>query len=162
MTDNSEIPIAQTSRGRIGGDLFYMWASDNGFSKIELYIWAHDFEDAFYELVEHLDKHAPGLLVSHDEFRDLLNEAAERFGFRDFKDAQTKLGSADDQSYEAGTDIDEIVQAAETDLTLIGTSLNHGNYIASANWCGDEMEPSDPHYQQVLARSVAAKVGSND
>lgn len=134
----TEHPIVNGSEAEFGKRVFLMWAGAYGDAKG--YVFADSEDDAFEAWVEYLDENAPGCLVSHEAFRDLLNEAAREHGFKDFAAAETVLGSASD----AFGDIYKIVEDAEVDLTVIGhTSLKHGSHIASHEWGLDEITDGD-------------------
>ncbi len=86
-----------------------------GWTKVR--VWARHIEDAFEIAVEWLDDHAPGHLVSHEEFAELCKEAAEELG----------LERCENEDYDRA-----IVEHAERDLTIIGhATLKHGQYIAA-------------------------------
>jgi hypothetical protein len=103
--------------------LFRMWFGAYG--ETALYVWADSFESAFEEAVEWLDDNAPWHLTSLDESD--LKEAADDLGIAFSKDMPEE-------------DLMRVMEHAETDLTLIGhTTLEHGEYVASWEWGGDEV-----------------------
>jgi len=111
--------------GRLG--LFRMWFGE-GYSAQDVYVWAEHFEDAFEELVEWMDEHAPGFL--RDVTEKDLREAAEDEGI----EWQEDWPDWEDRKFE------KVVEAAESGLTLIGhTTLKHGQYVVSHEWGGDEV-----------------------
>lgn len=134
-----ELPTGNYDRKQ----LFLMWAGQTGTRRG--YVWADHLEDAFEEWVEYLDENAPGLLVSPDEFNELLDEAAREKGFDSWADAEAKWlaknGKHAGWSNDMASDYSEIIEAAEADLTLIGhTTLKSGAmHIAGHEWGGDDI-----------------------
>ena len=119
--------------------LFLMWAG--AYDSTQGYVWADHLEDAFEEWVEYLDDHAPGVLVSHAEFMELLDEAARERGFKSWQEADKGLNQDSPRRL-------EIVEEAEADLTIIGhTTLKNGMYIAGHEWGGDEVD--GPEFDKV-------------
>jgi hypothetical protein len=93
-------------------------------------------ESGFETAVEWLDDNAPGLLVMVDE--------------NDYRRAAEDLGKVWDPSEPD----DEIMQAAEADMTMIGhTTLQHGNAVASWEWHVREVKKGSPEWNQVVERS---------
>jgi len=132
--------------------LFKMWAGQTGTTFG--YVWSDSEEDAFEEWVEYLDEHAPGHLVSHEEFVELLDEAAREKGFQSWADAEAqwlaKNGKHAGWHNDMMNDYSEIVESAEADLTIIGhTSPKHGGYIASYEWGFDEIDRSSEEFDSV-------------
>ena len=123
-------------------DLFLMWAGQMG--TVRAFGWARHVEDAFEEFVEYLDDEAPGMLT--DVTEQDLKEAAEYEGFA----WQKHWPDYEDPEFE------KVVQRAEADLTIIGhTTLNHGQYIASYEWGGDEIT-NEAAWRIVFDRSIEA------
>ena len=156
--NDKEIPILNSSDVCEGATLMRMWAG--ACAPTEVYVWGSSFETAFEMLVEYLDEHAPGCLVSHEEFRDLLDEAAQEVGHADWEAAQEhwKVNgghAAAGWHNDMMNDLSQIIEAAEADLTVIGhTSLDNGGHIASHEWGGSEV--SDPtEYREAFCRSLA-------
>lgn len=101
-----------------------------GWTKVRVWAERDCFDAAFEIAVEWLDDNAPGLLVSHSEFAELLKEAAGELGF-DYDQAAVDHESEQFQA---------MLEHAEQDLTIIGhTSLKNGSYIASHEWTVDEI-----------------------
>lgn len=124
-----EHPIANTPMD--GSELFLMWAgtaTNSGLLGVQVYVWADSFDDAFEELVEYLDDHAPGCLVSHADAEEALEDYCQEHGI-----------CLDGEDEDAWCAAHEAVELAN-DWTSIGhTSLKHGNHIASHEWGGDEV-----------------------
>lgn len=135
-----ELPTGNYDRKK----LFLMWAG--GADPTRGYVWADHLEDAFEEWVEYLDEHAPGVLVSHDEFVEFqLDDAARAHGFDSWADAESKWlaknGKHAGWHSDMMNDYSKIVEEAEAGLTIIGhTQLQHGSYISSEEWGGDEID----------------------
>lgn len=122
------------------GPLFKLWFGAYG--ETHVYVWADGFDSAFEEAVEWLDDEGLcGAFVTLDESD--IRDAAEARGL-DGDDilARMKGGDWDD-------DVSNVVQDAETDLTMIGhTTLTNcenqlGNgplYIPSWEWGGNEVK----------------------
>jgi hypothetical protein len=131
---------AEPRESDIGTDLYLMWAGAH--APHYVWVWAGSFDDAFEELVEHLDDEAPGLLTTLDEGD--LKRAAED------EDIEWKEEWPDWEDPE----FERVVQAAEVDYTTIGhTTLKHGTHIASWEWGGDEVT-DDMVWLTVAERSV--------
>jgi len=121
-------------------NLFLMWAGAYGDTRG--YVWANSFEDAFEHWVEYLDERAPGLLTNLDEGD--LRESARDLGI----EWQADWPDHEDRKFQ------RVVEHAEVDLTPIGhTTLEHGAYIPSHEWGGDEITGAELH--RVKARSIA-------
>jgi hypothetical protein len=111
------------------GDRFY-WFQFGAYRSTIVGVFAESAECAFELAVEWLDDNAPGLLVSHEEFAQLLKESAEELGV-DCSDGNYEVCNA------AGV---SVLEHAERDLTSIGhTSLKHGSYIISDEWAFEEV-----------------------
>lgn len=110
-----EYPIANSGEhdATFRTQLFLMWIGDGAYTAKNVYIWADSFEDAFEELVEWADEVCPGYLAKSEELlADMTPE--------------------------------ERAEAEETgeipDYTCIGhTTLNHGDFVASWCWGGNEV-----------------------
>lgn len=137
-------PIINAAEHVFGGRLYLMWAGAHGGTRG--YVWADSDESAFEVWVEYLDDEKPGLLVSYEEFRELLNAAAQEAGFSDFD------AVPEDKR-------DAITEAAEVDLAVIGhTSMKHGMHIASYEWGFDEVPEGEAEYDAVKEASEALDV----
>lgn len=140
MNTRPDYPIVNAAEHAFADNLFLMWAGAYGDTRG--YVWADSDEAAFEAWVEYLDDHAPGLLVSHEEFRELLDEAAKEAGFASF-------GAVPEGTSEFAS----IVEDAEGDLTVIGhTSLKRGAHIPSWEWGFDEVTDAS-EFDAVQARS---------
>ena len=130
-SDGKWYPMIRESSG---GNVYRMWAG--AYADTVVFVETDSFEGAFEELVEYLDDYAPGLLVSHAEFRELLDEQAQEAGHPDFAAVEALHAAhdmGDDEFY-------TLIQDAEADLTMIGhTTMTHGSHIASHEWGGDEV-----------------------
>lgn len=137
-------PIANPDAIPVEGhrlQLFRMWAGAYGSTHV--YVWAEHFEDAFEELVEWLDDNAPGLLTDVDESD--YRAAARELGI----EWQEHWPDWEDRDFEA------VAEQAEADLTTIGhTTLKHGQFIASWEWGGSEVEKGGREYELVLKKSL--------
>lgn len=83
-------------------------------------VYADHLEDALDEAVDWLEEHAPGLLVSREEERELLCEAAENHGLT-MEQVEAAQAEGDYSVWDDAT----------VDLTCAG---NHGRYLASYEW----------------------------
>jgi len=161
------ISIANASESTWIDSLYLMWAEET-----KVYVWAKSFDDAFEVLVEWLDDNAPGLLVSHEEFTELLAGAIQELHpqFARYAPQAISMGGqtwlpldhkatvdAFHAEHALGGVIDEeaeaVLQLAEADLTSIGhTTLNNGGHIASYEWGGDDVTGGE-EYESVLIAS---------
>lgn len=136
--DAHTAPIANAAEVEFQDQLFRMWYGPFGGT---VYIWADSFESAFEELVEWLDENAPGFLVKIEEAE--LREAADDLNVKWKK----SWPDWDDPLFQ------RVVEHAESDLTIIGhTTLEHGQYIPSEDWGGDDVTDDD-EYDIVQDRS---------
>jgi hypothetical protein len=128
-------------------NLYLMWAGE-GYDATQVYVWANSFDDAFEHLVEYLDEHAPGRLVSHKDAMDAL--------YRHCKEHEIDLGEISDD--ERG-ELHEIVEQ-ENEWTTIGhTTLNTGAHIASHEWGGDDIT-DNLEYEKVYIASRMSVIES--
>lgn len=141
-THNPTLKIANACEHSFQQNLYRMFVNPSITSPIYVYVWASSFEDAFEELVEWADDHAPGSLVNLTE--------------KDLKESANELGIQWDPEWPDWDDRDfaKVVEQAEADLTMIGhTTLKHGQYIASDEWGGDDVV-DDQEYATVKRRSI--------
>jgi hypothetical protein len=138
---STEYPILQDNF--MHRNLYLM--SAGAYGGAHAYVWADSLESAFEEFVEYLDDHAPGLLVSHAEMRDLLDESAREHGFADWA------------AVNGSEDAENVYTDAEAGLTIIGhISLTHGCAITSHEWGGGEVDLGSDEGKAVLARTLAS------
>jgi hypothetical protein len=108
-----------------------MWAGT--YRDTRGYVWARSFDDAFEKWVEYLDTLPNAKLFFVKLDVNDLKRAAEDEGIQ----WRAHWPDFDDEKFQ------RVVEAAEADLTSIGhTQLDHGSYIASDEWGGDEI--NDP------------------
>lgn len=123
------------------GGLYRLWFGAYGTTI--LYVWQDSFESAFEEAVEWLDDNAPGHLIELTE--DDLKAAAEDEGI----EWQSHWPDWED------SDFTRVAESAEADLTLIGhTTLQHGSYVASYEWGGDDVASGTDEWRTVAERSL--------
>jgi hypothetical protein len=157
-----EYPVANSHSD--GRELFLMWA---GYERV--YVWADHFDDAFEVLAEWCDDHAPGCLVSHEYFRELLAEAIQelypayvRYGtekpgyggttYRPLDHSATVDAFLADHPLCETHEAEAVLTHAECDLTVIGhTSLKHGSHIGSDEWGGHEVTDANEVETVLLA-----------
>jgi hypothetical protein len=132
-------PIANPDEVDFFEDEGPLWQFQFGaYGSTNLYVWADGMDSGFEIAVEWLDDHAPGLLTMVSE--------------EDYQQAAEELGKVWDPSEPD----DEIIEAAETDMTMIGhTTLKHGNAVASWEWHAHEVERGSPEWNEVVERSRA-------
>jgi hypothetical protein len=147
----AKYPIINASEYPLADTLYFM--SAGAYGDTCGYVWADSCESAFEIFAEYLDEVAPGLLVSHDEFSELLDAQARERGFESWLSLEAAWGCDNSR-------ICEVVEAAEADLTPIGhTTLKHGAYIASYEWGMIEL-PDAAEYGLVAAASVRENLQS--
>ena len=172
MTDLKH-PIINASDRHSNTGLYLMWAGAYGDTKG--YVWADSCESAFEVWVEYLDEHAPGCLVSHEDFIDHLADAIEELApdyVRRESEPTTMAGTtwfardhkATVEAFQADHALcgvidselaERVLEHAEADLIIIGhTSLKHGSHIASHEWGFDEIEHDSDEYRSVHAESA--------
>jgi hypothetical protein len=123
----ANIPIVNPGDAEWKDTLFELQFGAYGSTR--LYVWADHLEDAFEEAVEWLDENAPGHLINLTTAD--LKEAAKDEGIT----WQSHWPDWGDPDFE------KVIERAEADLTLIGhTTLKHGQYVASWEWTGHEVD----------------------
>jgi hypothetical protein len=110
-----------------------MWAAVEYSKQYDVYIWADSFDDAWEELVEYLDAHAPEVFETIGE--DELKEAADDLNI------PWKATWPDWQD----RDFEKVVEHAEADYTMIShtTLKSGGTHIRSDMWGGDDVTDGD-------------------
>lgn len=144
MSDK-EIPIC-TEEFYGEPTLFRMWAGAIGLA--EIYVWGHSFEHGLEALYDYCADEAPGCIVTHERFLELLDEAAQEAGY-----ASWEAASAHEDE-----ECDAVVEVAATDLTCAGGHTSHATlsmYMPCDEWGGREVDPDSDEYREVLARTLA-------
>jgi hypothetical protein len=144
MTIPDCIPLINPRDRSFTERLWLMWAGLG----TPGYVWADSAESAFEHWVEYLDDHAPGCLVSHEEFEAVCDRVAQAHGVASWT---SLVGS---ESISAGR-LQCLQEECERDLTPVGhTVLKHGQYIPSWEWGGSEVPADSQEYRNVHARSI--------
>jgi hypothetical protein len=129
-----------------------MWAGAYGDDIAWVWVPSYDgFETAFEEFVEYLDD------VGHcGHFHSI--------DIDDLQEAARELDIEWEDDWPNPSDMDRnwerVVEHAEADLTIIGhTQLKCGEYIASHEWGGDEIERYTAEWQAIARRSLKEEHG---
>lgn len=156
---DTEITIINPAERPYCARLWRMWAGAYGSARA--YVWARSEDSAFETFAEWLDDHAPGMLVSHAEFGELLASAIAEHApefVRESSDATIAAFRAEHAICGAIDSrlAERVLDLAERDLTAIGhTTLAHGAHIVSHEWGLDDVAPDSAEYHAVLADSLA-------
>jgi len=150
---DKEYPIANAGEfdGSDDYKLFLMWAGQVGTTFAWVWVPSYDgFDTAFEEFVEYLDDNGLCGYFQSIDVEDLQESARE-----------LDIEWQDDWPNPSDWDRDweRVVQHAEADLTLIGhTQLKCGEYIASYEWGGDEIDDRAV-WQEIARRSLKEEQG---